>query len=344
MLNVLIERICAAGLGSGGGMAIAMALSMAIPTPAVAETPLTVVAFAGGSNWPIWVGQQQGFFARHGLALSLEFTPNSVELVRNMMSGRYPLAMTAVDNVVAYQEDQGEVKLDQAPDLFAFMGGDTGFLNLMAQPEIGGIADLRGKELSVDAMTTGFAFVLREILAQNGISEGDVTFTAVGGGAQRLKALQDHKQAATLLNTPLDLIAENTGAKRLAKAEDVVGAYQGIVGVARRSWAAEHGDLVVAYLRGYRDSIEWLYDRNNRPAAVALLVQKMQGMTPPLAEKIYDALLADKGGLIRDLAVNMDGMKTVLALRSKYAEPKKTLSDPGRYLDMTFRTRALGGS
>ena len=302
---------------------------------------LAVVAFAGGSNWPIWVGQQLGFFVRRGLVVDLEFTRNSVEMVRNMITGRYQLAMTAIDNVVAYQEGQGETALDQEPDFFAFMGGDTGFLNVMAQGEVHGFTDLRGKEVSVDAMTTGFAFVLREILAQNGISDDQVTFVSVGGGAQRLKALQEHKQTATLLNTPLDLIAETGGARRLAKAEDVIGAYQGAVGITRRSWASGHGELLVAYLRGYRNSIAWLYDRDNRALAVALLVDKMQDMTPELAARTYDILLAEQGGLIRDLDIDMDGVRTVLALRSKYARPRKMLTDPGRYVDLSYRARAL---
>ena len=330
-------RVLAVGATLTAGPSIAQA-----DTPA-APTPLAVVAFAGGSNWPVWVGIEHGFFARHGVAVTLEYTPNSVEMVRNMMAGRYQLAMTSVDNIVAYQEGQGEAALDQAPDLFAFMGADTGYLNLMAQPDIGAIAALRGREVSVDAMTTGFAFVLREILARNGIGEADLRFTAVGGGAQRLKALQARQQAGTLLNTPLDLIAEDYGARRLVRAEDVIGPYQGIVGAARRSWAAGHGDAIVAYLRGYREAVAWLYDRANRPAAVALLSAKMAGVTPALAEKIYDVLLADRGGIIRDLAVDMDGMRTVLALRSKYAVPAKPLDDPGRYLDLSYRARALGG-
>ena len=47
--------------------------------------------------------------------------------------------MTAIDNVVAYQEGRGEV------------GGDNGFLRLSLLPEIKTYADLKGKELSVDA-------------------------------------------------------------------------------------------------------------------------------------------------------------------------------------------------
>ena len=51
------------------------------------------------------------------------------------------------------------------------MGGDGGFLSVVAQPSVKSFADLKGKTLSVDAMTTGAAFVLRELVARNGLSE-----------------------------------------------------------------------------------------------------------------------------------------------------------------------------
>jgi hypothetical protein len=39
-----------------------------------------------------------------------------------------------------------------------FMGGDNGFLSLVTQPDIKSYGDLKGKTLSVDALTTGYAF------------------------------------------------------------------------------------------------------------------------------------------------------------------------------------------
>ncbi len=302
---------------------------------------LSVLAFAGGCNWPLWAGQQSGLFARHDLGVELAFARNSVEMARDMMAGRYQVAMTAFDNVVAYREGQGAAVPDQAVDFIAYLGADTGALSVMAAPGIDSFADLRGKEIAVDAMNTGFAFVLREILARNGIREEEVKLVSVGGGAQRLQALQERRQAATLLNTPLDLIAEHGGARRLARAEDVIGAYQGVVGMARRSWAAGHGELLIAFMRGYRDAMAWLYDRGNRIPAVELLVHKMAGMTPELAQHTYEVLLADKGALIGDLDIDLDGARTVLALRSRYAPAQMPLGDPGPYIDMSFRGLAL---
>lgn len=302
---------------------------------------VSVVGFPGGGTWPVWAGLQQGCFAAHGLQVDLEFTTNSVELFKNVMAGRYHVALTAFDNIVAYQEGQGEVQLPGTPDFFAFMGCDHGFLSLMAVPGIQDIASLRGRTVSVDAMTTGFAFVLREILARNDIGDGDVTYAAVGGGAMRLKALLEGRQEATLLNTPLDLIAEAAGAVRLGRADSVIGPYQGGVGMARRGWARDNPAVLRAFLRGYRDAVRWLYERDNRTTAESLLVAKAPGMTPALAARAYDVMLADTGGMSRDLGISPEGIDTVLALRSRYGQPGKVLTMRDCYLDMSYRTQAL---
>ena len=64
------------------------------------------------------------------------------------------------------------------------------------------------------------------------------------------------------------------------------------------------------------------------------------GMTPSLAKKSYDLLLADKGGITRDAALDLEGIRTVLALRSKYGQPQKTLTDPAKYVDLSYYDRA----
>src|SRR5689334_12393000 len=76
-----------------------------------AQKTLDVIAFGGGGNWPVWAAQDRGLFAKNGIAVNLSFTPNSVEQIRNLMSGKYDFGTTAYDNVVAYQEGQGETEL-----------------------------------------------------------------------------------------------------------------------------------------------------------------------------------------------------------------------------------------
>ncbi|MEP9377243.1 ABC transporter substrate-binding protein [Aquabacter sp. CN5-332] len=322
-----------AGLLAMGGTALAQ-------QPA---TPFKVVAFAGASNLPFWVGQEKGFFAKEGIAPTLEITPNSVEMAKNLHGGRYDMALTSVDNIVAYDEGQGEADLPSKADFVALFGVDNGMLSVMSVPEIKTFAELKGKTLSVDAMTTGFAFVLRAVLAKEGIGPNDVTYVKVGGGAQRLEALLKQEQAGTLLNTPLDLVAEGKGFNRLARGADVLGAYQGIVGAARRDTAAKMKTEMEAFIRGFHASVTWLADPAHKDEAAGMLVARMKGMERPQAEKAYDRLLDPKEGIYRDLRISREGLETVLRLRSEYGPGQVKLTDPDRYVDLSYLKAALGG-
>jgi len=327
---------------------IALAIQAQAQTPAPAQTPppppptaLRVITFDGGWNLPLWAAQRQGFFEAQGLAMQISYTPTSVFLVTAVLEGRADIAFAGFDNVVAYQEGQGEAKIPDNPDLFAFLGGDGGFLTIVAAPAVKRFDDLKGKTLSVDAMTTGFAFVARELVASNALTETDVNFVRAGGTANRYRELMAGKHDATLLRTPFELLAQNRGFNVLAKA-DALGAYQGTVGVARRSWAREHDAALVGFIRAYRAATDWLYDRANREIVEAILIANVRDMTPALAKQSYDLLLADKGGLTRDLAPDLAGMRTVLRLRSKFGAPAKTLTDPMKYVDLSYHEKALG--
>ena len=45
--------------------------------------------------------------------------------------------------------------------------------------------------------------------------------------------------------------------------------------------------------------------------------------------------------MTRDVALDLDGIRTVLELRSKYGAPKKTLTDPMKYVDLSYYEKAF---
>jgi ABC-type nitrate/sulfonate/bicarbonate transport system substrate-binding protein len=309
-------------------------------TAAQAPRPIEVVVFPGGFNWPMWVAQEKKFFARDGADVRLTPTPDSAFQLSGLISGRFDIAMTAMDNVIAYVEGQGGASTPQNPDLIACMGGDNGFLRLVTVPEVKTYADLKGQQLSVDALTTGYAFVLRKLLENGGLQRSDYELVSAGGVLQRFDALMEKKHAGTLLISPFEVAAEARGFNRLADAADVLGHYQGVVGAARRAWAHEHPAELIAFIRGYRSALDWLYDSANRTEALAILHKNLPAMPEVLAQKSYEILLHPSRGFTRDASLDIAGIRTVLSLRIEYAEPRRDLRSPEKYYDLSYEERA----
>ena len=308
--------------------------------PAPPKT-VNLIVFPGGFNWPIWVAQEKGLFAKNGIEVKITPTPSSVFQLTNLIGGKFDIAMTAVDNLIAYREGQGEEPV-LGPDLFAFMGGDNGFLRLEAVPGTNNISDLKGKTVSVDARTTGYAFVLFEMLERGGLRlDRDYTVVRAGGVLQRFQALLEKKHDATLLLSPFELQAEARGFKRLCNATDVLGAYQGLVGGARKSWADANRDAVVGYIRAFSEAVDWLYDVRNKDEAVAILRKNLPNMPEQVANATYGVLLSPSDGFLKKAKIDMEGVRNVLKLRSKYAEPRKSLTDPSKYYDDSFYREAM---
>lgn len=324
-------------------LGFALACIASAPASSQELTQVTANVFPGGFNWPSFVARDKGFFERNGIRVALQFTPNSMAQMTGLADGKFDIAITAVDNIVAYVEGQGEAPIGSQPEFFAFMGSDSGFLSLVVAPDIKSFSDLKGKALSVDARTTGYAFVLFEMLARNGLKEGDYSVEKVGGTAQRWNALRDKKQSGTLLSAPFNLIAKEEHFNELAKATKVIGPYQGNVAATRRSWARQNKSSVIAFIRGYIQAIDWLYDKTNRDEAVRILEKNVPEISPRLAQESYEELLDAHDGFSPKALVNFEGLRTVLALRSRYAEPRKELADPLKYYDPSYYNSALGG-
>ena len=68
---------------------------------ATAGQPLEVIVFPGGFNWPIWAAEAQGYFAGEGLKVNVTPTPNSVFQMQGLAEGKFDIAFSTVDNVVA---------------------------------------------------------------------------------------------------------------------------------------------------------------------------------------------------------------------------------------------------
>jgi len=301
-----------------------------------AATPLRVMGFGGSSNWPIFVAQENGLFARHGLEVELSTARDSTTQLADLAEGRIDVAMTAFDNVVAWDE-----RHDRARAIVAFLGvNNGGRSSLVAAPRIAGIPDLRGGRLGVDALASGYALVLQELLHREGLDPGTYLLVSVGGSRQRWEALRAGRVDATLLNAPYDAVAEGAGFRKLASSS-VLGSYQGSVGAARTSWAEANADTIVRFVRAYAAAVDWLHDAAHKDAAIAILMKRLEGMRREEADRSYRELVAEPGGFSPHAAFDLEGARTVLELRRVYGGAARSSHDTMFFYDARYYDRAL---
>jgi ABC-type nitrate/sulfonate/bicarbonate transport system substrate-binding protein len=318
---------------------IALALATFAPAALAAQT-LQVIVFAGGANWPLWVAQDRGHFAAHGLEVQVTPTPGSVFLVQNLVGGKFDIGFMTFDNIPAYDEGQGEVALERPANLFAFMGGLTGGLRLMVNPGIKSFADLKGKAMGVDSPDTGYSLMMRKMLERGGLAESDYRYENLGGTGERTEALMQNRTMATIVTSPLDLLPLAKGYRVLADSREV-GPYQATLYVARREWAAAHEADLVAFVAAQLEALRWLADPAHRDEAVAIYRQHLPKASEQGAQKAWEALLTrEDEGLTKDGRIDMAGVATVLKLRGEYGRPKKELGDASRYVDESYYRKA----
>jgi ABC-type nitrate/sulfonate/bicarbonate transport system substrate-binding protein len=323
-------------------MLIGLAFTAAAGTAAAqASKTLEVNVFAGGGNWPIWVAEEKGLFKKHGISIKSTNTPNSVSQIAGTLDGKFDIAMTTFDNIVAYQESQGETPLSTTPDFFAFMGSISGTLRFITQPDIRSYADVKGKTLGVDAASTGFALLMYQLLANNGLTQADYRIERLGGTTARIQGLEQRKIAGAMISAPSELPLLAKGFRTLSDATRDIGPYQGLVGMARRSWAEQNQDRLVPYIRAYVEAVDWLHLNVNREEAIEIFLKKSPNVSRDVAAQSYDALLNRREGFQKKARLDIAGMNTVMKVRSEFGQPKKTLTDPTRYFDERYYRQAL---
>lgn len=297
---------------------------------------LRVNVFNTSSNLPLLAAQAAGYFARRGLTIEIQNTPNSDEQRAGLAAGSFEIAHAAVDNAVAMVESAGE-------DVVIVLGGDAGMNEFMVRAEIDSIEDVRGKVLAVDAPNTAYALVAKKILKANGLLENrDYTVRLAGGTGPRSAAMvSDPQLAAGMINPPFAFTVLDKGLKSLGNQFSFLGPYQATGAFVRRQWGLANADVLERYLAAYIEGQRHVMNPANRADMIGLLTSSFK-LATPVAEGTYEALVAPGSGLAPDARLNMEGFKAVLAIRAEMEGMwGGTPPEPEKYLDLSFCERAL---
>lgn len=245
-----------------------------------------------------------------GLALDTTRVPSSPGQFTALRDGDIDVAVTSPDNVLLYATTDQQ-PLGQALDVRMLRTIDRGLgLALFSRPNVQEFAELRGADIGVDVVRSGFALLLFRMLAQGGIEREDANFVELGSTPKRLIAMQEGTAAATILNAESRVAAQDLGMREWKTSADISPNYLGTV-------LAVRGDFdpgVAATLtQMWSTATEWLLDSPD--AEVGAILTEANAA---LGSAGYVALLRDERfGLLRDPNVQAADLEELCRIRNE---------------------------
>jgi len=291
----------------------------------------------GGGSFTTSIAQANGSFAKYGLQIQIPRSAagGSEEVRRWLAAGELDLADYGVDNAIAMVENAGV-------DIILVAATDYTPTELVVQPEIKSLADLRGKTVLIDAPNTQNALALKRILSTAGLNSAtDYVMKEAGGTGARVAAMLKQKEfAATMASGQTALQARQGGLVSLATTANIFGPTLRYGIFTRRQWAQENSDLLVRYLAAHIEAQRWIVNPANRDRVIDS-VAKQAKLPRELATQIY-ALDTGAFGLAKDAAIDAERFANVLKFRAEVEGSwGGKAPPPDRYFDASYHAKAL---
>jgi len=276
---VLLER----GFGLYYRACLQCSLASAAPQLKPQTVRLAIIS-EGVNTWPLYVAQEKKLFQKEGIEVEVTLTGSSVKQLDQLKAGGFDIGFQQSDHVVS--------AVEHGADLFIFMAlAHAPELSLVVAPGIRSFADLEGRDIAVDGARSGYALLLRKLLADKGLEDGDYAFREIGGSQERFDALKNGIAVASMLNPPFDRKLFAAGFGSLGTVSDYYPTYPGAIAAARRSWGKRNAPQIIAFIRGFSAAYAWLQDKNNKSEAIAILPERLK-VTPDTASRAYDQFVA----------------------------------------------------
>lgn len=228
--------------------AIALALAFGAQTPAVAEEPIAM-GYTAADSQSAFAAQEQGSFARHGLAVTLSFVALNSNIPAALASGSLQVGMTTLP-VMLQAVDGGLdlVAIAGASAMARETAGEYGVVSRgLRKP-----ADFVGRTVAVPGIEAPLHMLFRAWLRDGGVDPARVTYVEGTFGTMPDMLKSGTVDAALALDPFLTrMAAMNPDYVTTSVADRLPGTEPLTIYIATRAWAEAHRDAV----RGLRASI-----------------------------------------------------------------------------------------
>ena len=263
-----------------GTLAIAMATTMAVATSALAQDRLKVAVGQRGvyENSVSELGQDKGFFKKHGLQLEILYTQGSGETQQAVISGSVDIGIGVGTHSVMGAFQKG------APirAIGSTITGAYEFWYVRADSPIKTFKDASDKTVAFSTTGSSTMMMVAAMQKQYGVK---VKPTATGSPTSTYTQLMSGQIDVGWSAPPLAYQAVMDGRTRLLVPGRDIEAFrnQSIrIIAANANDLAKRNDVYARYLAAYRETIDWMYSDPTSIDAYA----KWAEVTPELARKV----------------------------------------------------------
>lgn len=237
-----------------------------------AVEPIRVVLIAKNSVYvPVWLAER--YFKTMDLDARVEILGSIDKIHACLKDGGCHIGVTTPERIMAEALTGGPL---------ALIGGDCRKLphDLIAQPGIKRLADLKAKRFGVDTKTAGTGLIVIRIMNAAGLKPGEYEIVEVPGGAPgRNDALRRREIDAGLQPIPLGWPLETEGFSNLGSVTQwFKGDYQFIAVAANRHWLQSHRKDAEAFMAALRLGTEDAKPENGIAIQVAMQELSFPGM------------------------------------------------------------------
>jgi NitT/TauT family transport system substrate-binding protein len=274
----------------------------------------------------LWVAQEKGFFAKHGLEGELLYINSGTMNIAALVGGSVQIAGGGPVSIEARLRG---VKL-------LILGNPLPWLasNLLVQPDIKGIPDLAGKIAGISRFGSSTDQGFRYLFRKNGLNvDRDLKMLQMGGDSSRVVALKAGTIQYTFLGAAATDQARALGFRVMATAQQMAIPFPWTSVVVDEGWLSKNREIAYRYMKCATESVVYL--KRNRADSERIISKYMKIIDPKLAATEFDFV----SSLMPDyIAPTLDGLKVILENFGK-EYPDAPRRDPKEFVDGSISER-----
>jgi ABC-type nitrate/sulfonate/bicarbonate transport system substrate-binding protein len=246
-------------------------------------------------SWPSFVAEDEGFFRKDGVAPKVTYVGNVANTVQQLVGGSFGISVSTFDTAIrAMAKGSDAVMIGGLVMKYPY--------SIMSDADIKSAADMKGKIVVLPFAKDLLTFVWNRWAKSQGVEPSSIDQIYDGATPNRFAALSAHRAQAALLTQPFDFRAAADGHRKLLDIGAYAKQYGFLVVLSTPAWLSTHGNEARSYLAALSQSVDWLYDENNRDAAIRILAAHTK-LAPQYATQTYDYYIKELKPFSRHLVM-----------------------------------------